>query len=212
MLSLAFCIDMSSSGTTGSSFGCIYPVPSPMTLAFDQRGLWSRHFQIPHPPIPVGGSFFEASLRFTFAATCRFARPPVGADRVFTQPTWTFTSGLPTDWSPAPPPDITTVATGQVPPAGLSPARMPTSIAAPPTRVPQLVTTVHKAPVNTYSRSHNSIHRPDDRGLWQSPRHLQGAETVLQTPSVGKWLVRPHVRPYDLRCTGIIHEEPCSAR
>ena len=57
VLSLAFCIDMSSSGTTGSSFGCLYPVPSPMTLAFDQRGLWSRHFQIPHPPIPVGGSF-----------------------------------------------------------------------------------------------------------------------------------------------------------
>jgi hypothetical protein len=81
-----------------------------------------------------GGILFEASLRFTFAATCRFARPPVGADRVFTQPTWTFTSGLPTDWSPAPPPDITTVATGQVPPAGLSPASMPTSIAATPHR------------------------------------------------------------------------------
>ena len=134
VLSLAFCIDMSSSGTTGSSFGCIYPVPSPTTLAFDQRGLWSRHFQIPHPPILVGGSVFEASLRFTFVATCRFARPPVGADQVFTQPTWTFTSGLPTDWSPAPPPDITTVATGQVPPAGLSPASMPTSIAATPHR------------------------------------------------------------------------------
>ena len=59
VLSLAFCIDMSSSGTTGSSFGCIYPVPSPMTLAFDQRGLWSRHFQIPHPPILVGGSLFR---------------------------------------------------------------------------------------------------------------------------------------------------------
>ena len=88
--------------------------------------------KIPHPPILVGGSVFEASLRFTFVATCRFARPPVGADQVFTQPTWTFTSGLPTDWSPAPPPDITTVATGQVPPAGLSPASMPTSIAATP--------------------------------------------------------------------------------
>jgi hypothetical protein len=25
-------------GPTGSSFGCLYPVPSPMTLAFDQRG------------------------------------------------------------------------------------------------------------------------------------------------------------------------------
>jgi hypothetical protein len=95
-------------------------------------GLGTSKF--PHPPILVGGSVFEASLRFTFVATCRFARPPVGADQVFTQPTWTFTSGLPTDWSPAPPPDITTVATGQVPPAGLSPASMPTSIAATPHR------------------------------------------------------------------------------
>jgi len=50
----------------------------------------------------------------------------VGADQVFTQPTRTFTPGLPTDWSPAPPPGITTVATGQAPPAGLSPARTST--------------------------------------------------------------------------------------
>src|SRR5262249_62309545 len=59
------------------------------------------------------------------------AYPPVGADRVFTQPTRIFTSGLPADWSPSPPPDITTGATGQVPLAGLSPARTPTSFAAP---------------------------------------------------------------------------------
>ena len=59
-----------------------------------------------------GGVHFAASLRFAFAATCRFARPPVGADQAFTKPTRTFTSGLSTDWSPAPPPDITTVATG----------------------------------------------------------------------------------------------------
>ena len=74
---------------------------------------------------------FGASLPFAFATTCRFACPPVGADRVFTQPTRTFTSGLPADWSPSPPPDITTGATGQVPLAGLSPARTPTSFAAP---------------------------------------------------------------------------------
>jgi hypothetical protein len=35
-----------------------------------------------------------------------------------------FTSGLSTVRSPSPPPDITTVSTGQSPPAGLSPARM----------------------------------------------------------------------------------------
>ena len=50
---------------------------------------------------------------------------------LFTQPTGTFTSGLSADWSPAPPPDIATVVTGQVPLAGLSPARTPTSLAAP---------------------------------------------------------------------------------
>ena len=75
---------------------------------------------------------FGASLPFACVTTCRFACPPVGADQVFTQPTRTFTSGLPADWSPAPPPDITTGATGQVPLAGLSPARTPTSFAAPP--------------------------------------------------------------------------------
>src|SRR5262249_62223440 len=43
----------------------------------------------------------------------------LGADQAFTQPTRTFTAG-PTNWSPAPPPDIPTVATGRVPPAGRS--------------------------------------------------------------------------------------------
>ena len=47
--------------------------------------------------------------------------PMVGADRASTQPTGTFTSGLSTVWSPAPPPDITTETTGQFSLAGLSP-------------------------------------------------------------------------------------------
>ena len=47
----------------------------------------------------------------------------VGADRILIQPTRTFTSGLPTVWSPAPSPDITTVPTGQLALAGLPPAR-----------------------------------------------------------------------------------------
>jgi hypothetical protein len=85
---------------------------------------------IPPTPLPVRTLHFGASLPFAFVTTCRFARPPVGADQAFTQPTRTFTSGLPTDWSPAPPPDITTGATGQVPLTGLSPARTPTSFAA----------------------------------------------------------------------------------
>src|SRR5215467_12820541 len=42
----------------------------------------------------------------------------------------TFTSGLSTVRSPSPLPDITTVATGQAPPAGLTPAGPTTSVAA----------------------------------------------------------------------------------
>ena len=41
-----------------------------------------------------------------------------------------FTSGLSAVRSPSPPPDITTVSTGQSPPTGLSPARMAASVAA----------------------------------------------------------------------------------
>ena len=42
----------------------------------------------------------------------------------------TFTSELSTVWSPSPLPGITTVATGQFPPAGLTPAGPTTSVAA----------------------------------------------------------------------------------
>jgi hypothetical protein len=121
VLSLAYFLDMSPSETPGSS--------SVASVQFLHRRRWpSTACEVlgasdpSHPPILVRERNFEASLRFTFAATCRFARPPVGADQAFAQPTRTFTSGLSADWSPAPPPDITTVATGQAPPAGLSPA------------------------------------------------------------------------------------------
>ena len=53
-----------------------------------------------------------------------------GPDQALTWPTETFTSGLSTGWSPFPSPDIATVATGQVPPAGLPPAGMTASVAA----------------------------------------------------------------------------------
>src|SRR5208283_4491101 len=92
------------------------------------EGLGTSH--IPRSDSIVGKLDFGASLRFSFVTTCRLACPPVGADQVFTQPTRTFTAGLPTDWSPAPPPAITTGATGQVPLVGLSPTRTSTSIAA----------------------------------------------------------------------------------
>ena len=69
------------------------------------------------PQLPLPSSFAANAglLPFAFATTCRFACPPVGADRVFTQPTRVFTSGLPADWSPSPPPDITTGQLGKFP-------------------------------------------------------------------------------------------------
>ena len=101
----------------------------------DDAGLRTRPdglgtFHIPRSDSIVGKLDFGASLRFSIVTTCRLACPPVGADQVFTQPTRTFTSGLPADWSPALPPDITTGATGQVPLVGLSPTGTSTSIAA----------------------------------------------------------------------------------
>ena len=123
-----FFIDMSSSETPGVPR---LPIPSSFAVDAGLRPV-ERVSALPissHSDSREGDNF-GASLPFAFVTTCRFACPPVGADQVFTQPTRTFTSGLSTDWSPAPPPDITTGATGQVPLAGLSPARTPTSFAA----------------------------------------------------------------------------------
>jgi len=97
VLSLAYFLDMSSSGTDGKFIRLLIPSSFTDDAGLRPEGKRSRHFQLPHPPILVGGSFFEASPRFTFAATCRFACSPVGADRVLTQPTRAFTFGLPTD-------------------------------------------------------------------------------------------------------------------
>ena len=123
-----FSIGMSSSKTPGSRpaaptqsftdhtglrpFRTVSALPSPSTLRFS----WRSRFR----------GLTTVRMRYNLP-TCS---PPVGADQALAQPTGTFTSGLSTDWSPAPPPDITTVATGQVPPAGFTPARTPTSIAA----------------------------------------------------------------------------------
>ena len=87
---------------------------------------------IPHPPIHVRETNFGAGLRFAYATTCCFVSPPVGADQIFIQPTRTFTSGLSMVWSPSPPPDITTVPTGKLALAGLSPTRTSTSFTALP--------------------------------------------------------------------------------
>jgi len=90
----------------GKPVGCFYPVPSPTALAFDY--LWkSRHFPHPPPSDSRGGVHFRGlpTVRFRLQPADLLA-PLVGADQARTQPTGTFTSGLPADWSPAPPPDI----------------------------------------------------------------------------------------------------------
>ena len=114
---------------SGESGDCMHPVPSPPTLAF-VSSVQTRHSRVfPQIRFPWG-AHFGASLPFACATTCRFVHPPVGSDRIRIPPTRIFTAGLSTVWSPAPPPAIATVATGQFPPAGLAPARMAASIAA----------------------------------------------------------------------------------
>jgi hypothetical protein len=105
-----------------------------MTLAFDAYGK-SRHFHYPHTPILVREPVSRLNCSSLSLRPVDLFASLVGADQGCPQPTEAFTSGLSTDWSPAPPPDITTVATGQVPPAGSTPARTTTSIAAPVRRV-----------------------------------------------------------------------------
>ena len=79
----------------------------------------------------------------------------------------TCTPGLPASWSPFSPPGMTTVATGQFPPAGLAPAGTSASIAAPPT--PQMG--LFQRPVRRLSP------RPGARGTaarWPAPGRGRG--------------------------------------
>src|SRR3984893_9526606 len=59
VLSLAYFLDMSSSGTDGKFIRL--PIPSSFTddAGLRPEGKRSRHFQLPHPPILVGGSLFR---------------------------------------------------------------------------------------------------------------------------------------------------------
>src|SRR5215472_1263597 len=120
---------MSSSETTGDS-------PVALTQYFTADSSLDHGIKVSASPLSSHSDsgevcVFEAYLQFAFATTCCFASPPVGADRTCIQPSRAFTSGLPTVWSPAPSPDITTVPTGQFALAGLSPARSSTSFTAP---------------------------------------------------------------------------------
>jgi hypothetical protein len=90
---LVLLLDMSPTSATESS-----------SAAFTQffadnislRPAWAARHSLCHPHSDSRGRMiFRGRLRFAFAATCRFARSPVGADRNCFQPTGAFTSGLP---------------------------------------------------------------------------------------------------------------------
>ena len=120
--------NMSSSETTGDS-------PVALTQYFTRDSSLYPGIKVSASPLSSHSDsgevcVFEAYLQFAFATTCCFASPPVGADQTCIRPSRAFTSGLPTVWSPAPSPDITTVPTGQFALAGLSPARSSTSFTA----------------------------------------------------------------------------------
>ena len=91
-------LDMSPSTTPGDRR---LHVPSSFTADAGLRPLTTGSAlpKIPQTRFPWG-YHFGAVLRFTFAATCRFAGPPSGSDRAFAQPLRTFTSGLPANQSP----------------------------------------------------------------------------------------------------------------
>jgi hypothetical protein len=84
----------------------------------------------PPPSVSSGLPNFGASPVHSLATACRVASLLDGSDRV-SPAAETFTSGLPTCRSPFPLPDMTTVAFGHSPPAGLSPAGTAASFAAP---------------------------------------------------------------------------------
>jgi hypothetical protein len=126
-------LDMPSSTPTGS--------PSVACAQFLHRRRWPSPGleRLGAPKYPVirfrrEGVFVASPVRCSLVRSLRPAELLVSlADLTgnFSQPTKTFTSGLSMGRSPFPPPDMTTVATEQVPPAGLSPTGTAASIAAP---------------------------------------------------------------------------------
>jgi hypothetical protein len=114
----------------GESIGCLCPVPSPMTLAFTKAST-VRHSRVPPSSASDGTLIFAASLVRSSLRPVELLASLADLTGYYSQPTEAFTPGLSTARSPFPPPGITTVATEQVPPAGLSPTGTSASIAAP---------------------------------------------------------------------------------
>jgi len=115
------------------------PTPGSSPAAYAQlldRRRWPSHdpncSALPTPPLirfTWASNFGATSVRSRCGlSTCL---PPLADPTgIRSQPTETFTPGLPTSWSPSSSPSMTTMAAGQLPSAGLPPARTAASIAA----------------------------------------------------------------------------------
>ena len=99
-----------------------------MTSAF-AKSLRLGTPKVARHPLQTGGGFSRLHW-FAFATACRVARLPGGSDRGFPSQRRLLPPSFPTGWSPFPRSDITTVATEQAPPMGLSPIGTSASIAA----------------------------------------------------------------------------------
>jgi hypothetical protein len=129
------------------------------------------------PKIPAirftRGTYFGAS-RFTYATACQVARPPLTDRTRSPRPQRAFTSRLPAVWSPSLPLDITTTWTGLLLLAGLAPARMAASLAAPEPyvrlariRLPPRMLTAGRAAFRTRSGACDTLSRPCVRHVGQ---------------------------------------------
>jgi hypothetical protein len=89
-----------------------------------------RHSRLPHESASRG-PVISGLPRFASCCGLSTCLPPLADPTgIRSQPTETFTPGLPTSWSPFSSPSMTTMAAGQLPSAGLPPARTAASIAA----------------------------------------------------------------------------------
>ena len=128
-------------------FCCTFPLGMPSSttagnpLAVCAQFLRQRHWpspeverlgipKKPHHPLQMGRTFAASPVRYSLRPA-KLLAALADLTGYFSQPTVAFTSRLSTGRSPFPSLDITTVATEQVPPAGLSPAGTSASIAAP---------------------------------------------------------------------------------
>jgi len=124
-----FLLDMPSSTTAGSPLAASAQFlrqrrwPSPEVERFSTP-------KKPHHPLQMGRTFAASLVRYSLRPA-KLLASLADLTGYLSQPTEAFTSRLSTGRSSFPSLDITTVATEQVPPVGLSPTGTPTSIAAP---------------------------------------------------------------------------------